>query len=90
MTLSISLSKAVFIATDAERRDIFASEVAVTAVTLDYVAGAIDVACTLPERSDVLFTRRLNGDGILSNTSTAALVAAIAADVESGFPTGPA
>lgn len=86
MTLSIPLSSEVFVATDAEGRDIFTTEVTVKSLALDYVNGALTADCTLPTRSDVVFLREISEDGILDDTSEAALVAALALDIETNFP----
>lgn len=86
MTLSIPLSSEVFVATDAEGRDIFTTEVAVKYIYINYETGTINAECTLPHRSDVAFARTLSEDGILDDTSEATLVAALALDIETNFP----
>lgn len=85
MTLSIPLSSEVFVATDAEGNDIFTTEAVATSLTIDYATGLITAQCSLPTRSDVVFTREL-ADADLTDTSESALVAALALDLEANFP----
>lgn len=83
MTLSVPLSSEVFVATDAEGRDIFTTEVAVRYININYESGAINAECTLPNRTDVAFARVLTD---LDDTSESTLVAALALDIEANFP----
>ena len=85
MTLSIPLSSEVFVATDAEGRDIFTTEVVVSTLALDYATSRISAKCSLTTRSDVVFTREL-ADAYLADTSESTLVAALALDIEANFP----
>jgi phosphatidate phosphatase APP1 len=83
MTLSIPLSSEVFVATDAEGRDIFTTEVSVRYININYESGAVNAECTLPNRTDVAFARVLTD---LDDTSESTLVAALALDIEANFP----
>ena len=83
MTLSVPLSSEVFVATDAEGRDIFTTEVSVRYVYINYETGTVNAECTLPARTDVAFARTLED---LDDTSEATLVAALALDIEANFP----